>query len=52
MSPKKGLTQKDLIQELEKGLTKIEEFASDGTDTEEEVKARQKIRQMIDDVRG
>ncbi|KAG5893939.1 hypothetical protein JTB14_009686 [Gonioctena quinquepunctata] len=50
MRPKRGLTEKQLLEELEKGLSDIEGVSSDDSDNEEEIQARQIIGRMIDDV--
>ncbi|KAG5866325.1 hypothetical protein JTB14_010794 [Gonioctena quinquepunctata] len=50
MRPKRGLTEKELLEELEKGLSDIEGVSSDDSDNEEEIQVRQRIGQMIDDV--
>ncbi|KAG5876443.1 hypothetical protein JTB14_029930 [Gonioctena quinquepunctata] len=48
--PKRGSTEKELLEELQKGLSDIEGVSSDDSDNEEEIQVRQIIGQMIDDV--
>ncbi|KAG5881349.1 hypothetical protein JTB14_020599 [Gonioctena quinquepunctata] len=50
MLPKRGSTEKELLEGLEKGLSDIEGVSSDDNDNEEEIQVRQRIGQMIDDV--
>ncbi|KAG5873774.1 hypothetical protein JTB14_019929 [Gonioctena quinquepunctata] len=50
MRPKRGSTEKESLEELEKGLSDIEGVSSDDSDNEEEIQVRQRIGQMIDDV--
>ncbi|KAG5894015.1 hypothetical protein JTB14_031015 [Gonioctena quinquepunctata] len=50
MRPKRGLTEKELLEELERGLSDIEGVSSDDSYNEEETQVRQRIGKMIDDV--
>lgn len=50
MSSRKVLTEKELLEELEKGLSDIEGLDSDDSDYEEEVQVRQRVGQLIDDI--
>ncbi|KAG5897529.1 hypothetical protein JTB14_004304 [Gonioctena quinquepunctata] len=50
MRPKRSLTEKELLEELEKGLSDIEAVSSDDSDNEEGIQLRQRTGQMIDDV--
>ncbi|KAG5884841.1 hypothetical protein JTB14_004259 [Gonioctena quinquepunctata] len=48
MRPRRGLTEKKMQEELEKGLSDIEGVSSDDSDNEEEIQVRQRIGKMIE----